>query len=306
MIPTWEPDVALLQATIRSVLAEELTQAQIEIVDDGSRRFDPSSFVGALGDGRVRSSRHDNRGIGGAWNECLLRARGEWIHVLHQDDVVRPGFYAAARAAIESVPDARAVVGQTEFLDERERVRRRSFSAELPAGILEDWIEHVFADLKLQCASVVVRRDAYEALGGFDETLRYVLDWDLWKRLASRFPIVYAPDAVAGYRVHRGSETTRLTRTGRNMEEIRASIERDRAILPASIADDVIRRTKTNYAHFAVDNAGKILRGSGDLPAAVRQLRAARELTSWREVASYVGGRLLGRRDRGAFSRRTS
>jgi glycosyltransferase involved in cell wall biosynthesis len=92
MIPTWEPDVALLQATIRSVLAEELTQAQIEIVDDGSRRFDPSSFVGALGDGRVRSSRHDNRGIGGAWNECLLRARGEWIHVLHQDDVVRPGF----------------------------------------------------------------------------------------------------------------------------------------------------------------------------------------------------------------------
>ena len=32
-------------------------------------------------------------GLAGIWNRCIERARGEWVHILHQDDIVLPGFY---------------------------------------------------------------------------------------------------------------------------------------------------------------------------------------------------------------------
>ena len=295
MIPTHEPSVAQLEEAIRSVLAAPVDDAQIELVDDGSTHFDPESFVANVGDDRVRASRHENRGIGASWNRCIERARGAWVHLLHQDDVVRPAFYAELRAAIERHPGARAAVGQAEFLDSKGRPRSRSFPPGVSPGILDDWIEHVFVDLKIQCASIVVRRDVYEELGGFDESLRYVLDWDLWKRIASRHALVYAPRAVAGYRVHAASATSRLAATGRDMAEILASIERDAHLLPPDLAGGVRRRARENYARFAIDNAGKILRRSGDVAAVLRQLRGAREFTSWGSVMRYAGARLIGR-----------
>ena len=43
-----------------------------------------------------------NNGLGRIWNRCIERARGEWVHILHQDDIVLPGFYKHLHHGITS------------------------------------------------------------------------------------------------------------------------------------------------------------------------------------------------------------
>jgi Glycosyltransferase like family 2 len=51
-------------------------------------------------------------------------------------------------------------------------------------------------------SAVVARRDLLERVGGFDETLTFAEDWDLWLRLAETAELDFVPDALVGIRLH--------------------------------------------------------------------------------------------------------
>lgn len=297
MVPTFEPDPLFLAETLESVLCQDPGEEimQIQLVDDCSEGFDPAEFLQGRLAGRVRWLRQPKRvGIACNWNMCVRSALGEWVHILHQDDLVRPEFYSRFEEAIRNEDKYGAVVGQTEFIDDRGRVRATAFPGDLSGGILEDWVEHVFVLLRIQAAAIAVRREAYEHLGGFDESFEYAMDWDMWMRLAISYPIYYEPRARACWRDHSGSTTRRLMHSGQNMREIERCIERGEQLMPAEIASEAGRRARIVYTQIAVDNAIKIIRRSGDLTSSVRQFAAARRLTSSSEIARYVWRRLTG------------
>ena len=62
---------------------------------------------------------------------------------------------------------------------------------------------------------IVVRRSVYEELGGFDNRLVYAEDWEMWVRVAARFPVYYEERPLACYRMHGNSNTGRNLATGR-------------------------------------------------------------------------------------------
>src|SRR5262249_15617890 len=91
MIPTWRPHAEHLERAIRGVLVQidRLPGTQVEIVDDCSPDFDPYAFAGQFGSPALSVYRHEHHvGLADNWNACLIRARGRWVHVLHQDDLV--------------------------------------------------------------------------------------------------------------------------------------------------------------------------------------------------------------------------
>src|SRR5687768_11952533 len=98
VIPTYEPGRFLIDA-MRSVLAQDPgpAQMQIAIVDDGSARVRPAALLsGVVPVERIEYFEHADRlGLAGNWNRAIGYARGEFIHILHQDDTVGVGFYAA-------------------------------------------------------------------------------------------------------------------------------------------------------------------------------------------------------------------
>jgi hypothetical protein len=65
---------------------------------------------------------------------------------------------------------------------------------------------YVFRDLVLgnfiPCPTVVIRRACLDAVGLFDESLCYVEDWELWLRIALRFPVGFIPEPLACHRVY--------------------------------------------------------------------------------------------------------
>ena len=289
MIPTYNPRNDYLEQAIDGVLAQDwgAGEVQIELVDDASDKFDPASFLEKRGEPRLSCHRKRQRtGIGGNWNTCIERARGHWVHILHQDDLVLPGFYERLGEGIAAEPELGAAFCQGYILDEEgAQGGFTTYIGQEEPGLLSDWVEHVFVGLAIQTPTIVVNRRVYETLGGFDTDLRYVVDWEMWKRIAARYPIWYEPMPLAGYRKHSSATTRALQKTGRNLDEIRLSIDNSAAYLSPSIADDVVERTREHYTQTALGFVWERLFVDRDLGAALTQLRGARRIHSTRMLA---------------------
>jgi glycosyltransferase involved in cell wall biosynthesis len=310
MIPTWEPDPHHLGEALRSVLAQarEREAFQVAIVDDASTRFDGEAFLRAMGATDVTFHRHRRHlGIADNWNRCLQLARGQRIHVLHQDDFVRDGFYARVGAGLDNHPEAGAAFVQPAYVDATGRPLPIGVQVADHPGILDDWLEHIFVGLKFACVGVVVRRSVYERLGGFDSQFRYCLDWDMWQRIAVSTPIWYESARLACCRFHATSATQRLRRSGRTLVEIAQSIERGRAYLDPVTGSSVADRARANYTEWALRGARALLRDGQPLTALV-QVWGLRHLSSRAVVlrALVEGGRAQWRRWRGRAGRARS
>ena len=79
---------------------------QIEVVDDCSDRDDPESVVKSVGRGRVAFYRKPkNGGAIANFNSCIERSRGRYVHILHGDDTVMPGYYDCISKLIARYPN---------------------------------------------------------------------------------------------------------------------------------------------------------------------------------------------------------
>src|SRR6266480_1705183 len=85
MIPTYSPRAEYLEETLKSVLqqAPGPDQMQIEVIDDCSMDNTASEVTRRIGAGRVTfHAEPQNLGLANAWNQCIERARGHWVHIL--------------------------------------------------------------------------------------------------------------------------------------------------------------------------------------------------------------------------------
>lgn len=300
MLPTYNPDAQYLEKTLRSVLEQDPgpESMQIRIIDDASpNEFDLEAFAERLAPGRIEVERRPaNGGMAATWNACVENARGEWVHILHQDDLVLPGFYEHLQQGIEAHPELGAAYAQHYMIDgDGKRDWLMSQNPAKAPGIVEDWVRYVFVELSFQTPSIVVKREVYERLGGFRPEMRYALDWDMWKRLAAAYPIWYDPTPLACYRRHRDGASMSFFASGGNMAEIRASIEMAREYLPGPMGDRAADDAERHYAGDAVDMAIRGLFIYGSLEITKAQLREALRFgVGWRIapmiVRSFFGG----------------
>jgi glycosyltransferase involved in cell wall biosynthesis len=122
MITSYKRTEYLAQA-IKSVLEQGigLDEMQIEVVDDCSPENIEviEAIVSEVGQGRVSLYRQPkNVGIYANWNTCIARARGHWVHILSDDDLVMPGFYEVYRRYIETYK-CQVVLGQSVYINEK-------------------------------------------------------------------------------------------------------------------------------------------------------------------------------------------
>jgi glycosyltransferase involved in cell wall biosynthesis len=174
-----------IRRAVESVWAQNRSDVEILIVDDGSTD-DPETVVNALSrDGEVRFFRQDNAGAASARNRGIAEASGEWIAFLDADDVWLPGKLAAQFDAMEK---GGADFG---FTDSRLRFENGE-ERELPCPVSDRPLMHQLLTGNLfGTPTVVVRRRCFEIVGLFDEQLRTGEDWDMWLRLASAFTHVW-------------------------------------------------------------------------------------------------------------------
>jgi glycosyltransferase involved in cell wall biosynthesis len=277
MIPTYNCAV-FLRETLLSVLAQDPgpTHMQIEVVDDFSTQDDPAAVVAEVGRGRIAFYRQP-RNVGHCRNfdTCLQRSQGKLIHLLHGDDCVREGFYSTMEGAFAGRPDIGAAFCRYISIDEHSHWQTISPLEQLESGVISDWLKKIATGQRLQPPSMVVRREVYERLGGFDRRIsRYGEDWEMWVRIAAYYPMWYEVEPLALYRVHKASLTGNTVRTGENGRDLRRVIEINRSYIPKEYTNVWTKRARVNFALACLRRARRMA-DAGDHEGSRAQTREA-------------------------------
>lgn len=219
MIPTYNC-AGYLERTLASLAEQGVDNAQVEVVDDCSTDDDPEAVVRRFGPGWVGFHRQPrNLGLVGNFNSCIGRADRRWVHLLHGDDLVLPGAYAAFADLVLRHPASGVVFGRSVMIDEDDvwDGLTKVLGPRTDGELVYD--PYRWALNPVQFAGIIFRREAAVAVGAFDDRYTHAADWDLWWRLAKGFPAAYTNLCLGGYRRFQGSHTSTLVKTASNLRE---------------------------------------------------------------------------------------
>jgi glycosyltransferase involved in cell wall biosynthesis len=255
MIPTYNC-AEYLRKTLKSVLVQDPGSEimQIMVVDNCSTQDDPEAVVNELGQGRVEFYRHpQNIGSIRNFNKCLELARGRLVHILHGDDYVLEGFYDKIQCLFQKYPQIGAAFCRGMNVDESEQLLYL-YDLELPeSGILPDtWLEKIAVRCCVTTPAMVVRREVYENLGGYDLDLVGADDWEMWVRIASQYPIGYEANCLAAYRQHSKSLSESILNGKVLLLEHYQAIQAIQLHLPQSIKHKLFRQAKQNSVLYCL------------------------------------------------------
>ena len=195
IIPTFNQAHFLTDA-ITSALAQTRPADEIIVVDDGSTD-DPARVVGQFS--RVRLIQQENRGLSVARNVGLRSCAASHVVFLDADDRLLPNALQAALNFARTRPDCAFVYGGYRLIS----ANGYRIGADLFDPVSGDaHLAFLRRNLIGVPASVLFRRDCLLAVDGFDETLRRLEDYDIYLRIAQRYPVASHPEIVAEYRRH--------------------------------------------------------------------------------------------------------
>ncbi len=283
-----------LAETLASVLQQDpgADVMQIEVVDDHSAD-DPESVVRELGRGRVGFTRQpQNVGHIRNFETALRLARGRLVHLLHGDDTVRDGFYRTLAGHFDQNPDIGAAFCRTYFRDEMRGEVFLSRSDEVDGGVLENALDAFAVRQRVQTPGMVVRRDVYESLGAFDPRASGFEDWEMWCRIASRYPVYYEPSPLAEYRVRSDSVMRRLARSGGEADRLLGTLAIISGYLEPESRGKLVSEARKNYASLLLWRAQKQF-GRGEWRFSAATARAALRLSRSPRLLSDICARAL-------------
>ncbi len=260
-----------LQEALQSVLqqAGSLQHMQIEVVDDTSTDADIAELVSRTGKGRVGYYRQkENVGSLRNFETCLLRAKGKFIHLLHGDDRVLPGFYLKMEQLFDQYPDAGAAFCRYNNIEGDGHLLYPS-ELEMPvSGLLDNWLMRIAKRQRIQTPAIAVKRSVYEKLGSF-YAVHYGEDWEMWIRIAAHYPFAYCPDILAAYRRHDRSISGQYFRTAQNIRDLKKVMQLTEKYIPLSQRKSAGEEAKKFYAKYAISTARMVWHKYKD-PSAVR------------------------------------
>lgn len=182
IIPTYNRGAWVCEA-IDSVLSQTLAPCEIIVVDDGSTD-DTQERLLAYGH-RLTVLSQPNKGVSAARNLGIRHAKGRYIALLDSDDLWEKGKLACQIDFFRKNPDALICQTGEIWIRRGKRVNPMKKHTKLSGMIFEP-------SLKLCLVSpsaVMIKRELFDLVGLFDESLPACEDYDLWLRIACRYPI---------------------------------------------------------------------------------------------------------------------
>ncbi len=197
-VPSFNQGSYLAEA-LESIIAQDLP---VEIyVADGGSGDDSVNIIREFAPHLAGWRSHPDAGQSSAINECIAKGTAPYVCWLNSDDLLLPGGLQALLQALEQNPAYPAVYGRAWNLNE-------ASGKTSPV-----WVESFDVKrLALRCIisqpATLIRRSAWEAVGGIDEHLHMVMDYDLWWRLYKKFgELGFVDDFVATNRAHAETKT---------------------------------------------------------------------------------------------------
>jgi glycosyltransferase involved in cell wall biosynthesis len=283
IIPTYNRD-RFIGESILSALEQRYPAEEILVVDDGSTDKTRQVVHGIPSGSTVHYYYQKNQGPAGARNYGASRAKGTWLAFLDADDVWRPDKLFTQADHVRKYSEVVMFWGDVDYMDAAGKPREPM-----------DWNDHL-APLMFNhpvCptpSTVIIRKDIFTRLGGFNPLMRCYEDGEFFMRVAAQFPIYFIDQILATYRCHENQ----LHRNVRDratswpyMYELLAELWRGEPAKQAIL----YKVSAANHTHV-----GKHYLRSGDYREARRHFRISFELEPllWRNLRrwglSYLPG----------------
>jgi glycosyltransferase involved in cell wall biosynthesis len=262
IIPTYNR-CDFVRDAIASVLAQTFQDFELIVVDDGST--DGTEEV-VREFPRTRYFSQENRGVSAARNAGVAASHGELIAFLDSDDLWQPQKLATQVAFFAAQSEAHICQTEEVWLRNGVRVNPRN-KHKKPSG-------DIFAASLQLClvspSAVMMRRELFDHMGGFDEELPACEDYDLWLRISAREPVHLIEDALV---IKRGGHADQLSHRFWGVDRFRV------AALSKLLDAGVLTPTQRQQAEAMLVEKCRILaqgaRKRGKDGEAYRQLAAA-------------------------------
>ena len=262
-----------MRETLLSVLIQDPgpDKMQIAVIDDCSTDADVQALVAEIGKGRVEFFRQEvNVGSLRNFETCLNRSVGHWVHLLHGDDSVRPGFYTEIETLFHQHPDAGAAFTGYHYIGEKGEILYPNQHLSDKPGIIDNWLPIIAQSQQIQPPAIVVKRAVYEQLGGFFG-MHYGEDWEMWIRISVHFPMVHSPRPLAYYRVHNTNITSESFVSGQNIKDITKAIEIIQHYLPQDQRKKLKNLARKNYSIYFARTTDMVYHGYKNPKQALNQ-----------------------------------
>lgn len=191
-----------IELAILSVLGQTITNIEIFIIDDGST--DNTAEIADRFKDSIKCITQVNAGVSVARNNGVTQSTGEYLAFLDADDIWEPTKLEKQLAVFESDPEIGLVhCGMRDF--DSETGETLALQTEGKSGWVADdlllWDEPV---INGPGCTIMVKREVFEAVNGFDTNIKVGEDWDFCYRVARKYKVGFAPDPLVNYRIHSG------------------------------------------------------------------------------------------------------
>jgi glycosyltransferase involved in cell wall biosynthesis len=196
-----------IRQTINSVLDQSFEDFEVIVTDDGSVD-DTLQILNEFTDSRIRvEALLENKGISAAMNATIARARGRYFAIINSDDWMLPERLRKQVAFLDSRPNVSSVFGLPRIVDEKGLPTTGFNDFALPLTFPDfsrrTWLRQFFYQGNCLCApTAMIRREAYDSTGKYDNRLANLQDLDMWIRmLLAGHNIHVLPEQLSAFRI---------------------------------------------------------------------------------------------------------
>jgi glycosyltransferase involved in cell wall biosynthesis len=196
IIPVYNGEKTI-QETINSVLQQTFNDFEIIVINDGSQDSTLEA-INNIKDDKVRVFSYPNAGVSTSRNRGLALAQGEFISFLDADDLWTPDKLEIQFKALQDNSQAAVAYSWSDWIDESGQFLRSGGHISINGKVFEHLLVRDFIE---SGSNPLIRKQALDEAGEFDQSVTPAEDWDMWLRLAARYEFVAVPSVQILYRV---------------------------------------------------------------------------------------------------------
>jgi len=212
IIPTFNRSDLVVRA-VKSVLSQKWSNWELIIVDDGSTD-DTERALHRFLVPAVRYEKQDHAGVSAARNRGIDLAQGNWIAFLDSDDVWQPTKLTKQIEFLKRNPDYLICQSEEVWIRNGRRVNPMKKHRKFGGWIFDKCLPLCV----ISPSAIMMRRELFDTVGIFDESLPACEDYDLWLRIAAQYPIGLIPEMLL---TKYGGHADQLSRTENHLDQYR-------------------------------------------------------------------------------------
>lgn len=220
VIPAYNSE-SFIGATIESILSQTYTDFTLTVIDDVSTDHTEET-VRKFEDSRIRFVKNaKNLGLTGNFDHSLdFMREAKYGLLVCNDDIIGKDYLKAKVEAFEKDPDVVLVCNATNIINPKGKKLfvRKTQKEDVLDGKTAIYRSYLAGNIFGEPSGVMIRTSVLDTIKGYDQSLKYVLDWEFSVRAAALGKVAFLKTPLNSFRVSPGSATSGIIRSRKNVK----------------------------------------------------------------------------------------